>query len=62
MEMSLPSCSTIILEMVQIVVMSAPLSSISSKMSARPQCAVSAYCNCQLGLQSVSSLADCQLH
>ena len=67
MKMSLPSCSTVILEMVQIVVMSAPLSSISCKMSARPQCAVSAYCSCQLGCkvsahwQIVSSSEICKL-
>ncbi len=45
MKMSLPSCN---ISMVQIVVMSAPLSTISCKMSARPQCAVSAYCNREL--------------
>ncbi len=44
-----PPSSCTNLELVQIVVMSAPLSSIRCTMSARPQCASSAYCNCQLG-------------
>ena len=53
--------------MVQSVVMSAPLSSISCAMLARPQCASSAYCDCQLGCkvsvhwQIVSSSEICKL-
>ena len=70
MKMSLPlfvpsSCTT--LEMVQIVVMAAPLSSISCTMAARPQCASSAYCDSQLGCkvsahwQILSSSEICKL-
>ena len=70
MKMSLPlfvpsSCTN--LEMVQIVVMSAPLSSISCTMSARPTSASSAYGDCQLGCkvsahwQIVSSSEICKL-
>ena len=70
MKMSLPlfvpsSCTN--LEMVQIVVMSAPLSSITCTMSARPQSTSLAYGDCQLGCkvsahwQIVSSSEICKL-